>query len=54
MVVQPDYRKTRHETKASDDKERKEKVLNIRGQDVRERNKEKEKKIHPEVVNNLN
>jgi hypothetical protein len=37
MVVQPDYRKTRHETKASDDKVRKEKVLNIRGQDVRER-----------------
>ena len=31
----------------------KEEVLNIRGQDVRERNKEKGK-IHPEVVNNLN
>jgi hypothetical protein len=53
MVVQPDYRKTRHETKASDDKERKEKVLNIRGQDEREKRR-KRGKIHPEVVNNLN
>jgi hypothetical protein len=31
----------------------KRKVLNIRGQDARERKKEKGK-IHPEVVNNLN
>jgi hypothetical protein len=49
MIVQPDYRKTRHETKASDDKE-KERVLNIRG--VKGMS-EKDRKNASKAVNNL-